>query len=236
MGAEAHFGTYHLTSAAHNARIAGEAEIALEEKGLDGTFRGESLRRWQVIHDSHVITSFISSFAGVEAAINEFIQSPFDFELSSKFEEIRSAYPGDFIHHQSTLAKFQLVLLYTNHKPFDKGSEPYQSINLIRQIRNYFTHHEPEYVEVQEGNPETRLGRALQTKNFDLNPFREDEPFFPGKCISHGCAKLVLDAVLNFLNEFYSRMDTHKPYGSWENELREEMEPGWTDREPNWGV
>lgn len=186
------------------------------------------MSRWSKIHDAHIATSFTESFAGIETLINEFLDST---RSSDQVEFFVSVYPGDFFR-VSPLEKYQTVLRIHGN-PFDKGSEPYQSANLVRRIRNYFVHYEPEWLAVNENEPDSDIGRELITKDFELNPFREEDPFFPGKCLSYGCAKWTFSKSMDFVEEFLKRVDS-QDYFQRREWLERELRLDWEELDPNW--
>lgn len=220
------FSTYHLTSAAHNARIAGEAEEAIESQGRDGEFRNESLRRWQPIHDAHVVTTFIESFASVEAAVNEHLSRP-QCRGGSEISQFADNYPGDLIEEKSTLPKVQLVLRLSGGGEFETGETPYQDIELLRKLRNHFVHHE------HKRASDSILG-GLETKNVDENPFAGGGVGQLDNYLSYECAIWSFDSSIEFLNEFYDRINVNRPCSAYQDTLRAEAETGWIEQEPQW--
>lgn len=221
---ERYFATYHITSAAHNGRIAGKAEEALEEVGRDGTFRKESLRRWQPIHDAHVVTTFIESYGAIEAAVNEMISQP-EGSARNQIQSFNEIYPGDLIREKPTLAKAQLVLKLSKNEAMEAGEQPYQDIELLRKLRNHFVHH-------RFREPPESLLVGLKSKNIAENPFEARDNF--GKFLSYDCATWAFDSCISFLDEFYSRLDAKPGYSSYKDRLRAEIETDWLEREPQW--
>lgn len=221
-----YFSTYHLTAAAHNARIAGEAEEAKVSEGFDGEFRKESLRRWQPIHDAHVVTTFIESFAGVEASVNELISRP----GGSRIERIRQFnenYPGDLIREEPTLVKAQLILRLSGEDEFDKGSKPYQDLELLRKLRNHFIHH-------KHRKASDSVLERLRSNNIDTNPFDPHSQGHLGGYLSYDCAKWAFFSSIKFLNDLHDRISIRRPYSSYEERLKAEIETDWIEREPGW--
>lgn len=161
------FATHHLTSAAHNARIAGIIEHRVKGRDSEEIINGVEVGRLRTIHDSHVITSFISSFAGVETTINEFLHEvehgtpDVDEEIVDRVLDLLSAYPGEFMRDMRTEAKYQLVLNHCDKDTFNTGEEPWQSMKIIRELRNYFVHHKPEVLELpKKTSPVQGLGEC----------------------------------------------------------------------------
>lgn len=221
---ERYFSTYHITAAAHNGRVAGEAEQALEEQGMDGTFRNESLRRWQPIHDAHVVTTFIESYAAIEAAVNEILSRP---EGSGRHQIMKFTenYPGDLTREKPTLAKVQLVLRLSENEPFDEGSEPYQEIELLRKLRNHFVHHRFE-------EPSQSLRGGLRARTLEGNPFEGGENL--GIYLSYDTARWSFDSCIEFLDQFFARTDVKPGYANYKDRLRREIETDWLEQEPQW--
>ncbi|WP_411967748.1 hypothetical protein [Haloferax sp. YSSS75] len=220
------FSTYHITSAAHNGRIAGEAEEAKCAKGIDGIHKNESIRRWQPIHDSHVVSSIIAAYAGVEASINEFISRP----AGPHQQEIRHFnrnYPGDLIREKPTLKKAQLVLRLSGVDVFANGEELYQDVNLIRMFRNHFVHHK------QQSASNSLIG-GLSTKGVGNNPFAGDSIGELDQYLSYSASKWAFESSLDFINEFHHRVETSSPFEAYEERLRNEIQTDWVGREPQW--
>lgn len=223
-----YYAGYHQTAAAHTARIAGEAEEALR------TEDEELADRMSVIHDSMVISSIIESYAGVEATINEAIdtESNLFWEYHEDLRPFFDAYPGDFIREESTMKKYQIILYITDSDPFEPGKEPYQSANIVRRLRNYFIHHDPEFAGGSPEEPDTRLGKALKTKDFELNPFHDGYQFFPGNCLSYGCAQWAFAVCLDFIDKFYGRIEIEPQFELWREILEEELSTDWSSSIP----
>jgi hypothetical protein len=103
----------------------------------------------------------------------------------------------------STLDKYQIVLALCRRELFNKGKSPYQEVNLLRLLRNNLIHYEPEWV---SSHPQ-KIEKQLMDK-FELNPFFKkvkNSPFFPFRCLSHGCAEWALRSALAFVDIFYKR-------------------------------
>ncbi len=52
------------------------------------------------------------------------------------------------------------------------------------------------------------MARRLRDRGFAPNPFfsGSGNPFFPDKCLGHGCAKWALESSVEFADAFFSRM------------------------------
>lgn len=225
------YSTYHLNSAVHNARIAGEAENEVKEEGLEGRFKNESLRRWQPLHDSHVTTSLILSYAAVEAIVNEIIKQPYRFNIKNeRLDKLSSIYP---ILREGTIPKYQLVLICSDKEPIDTDGQLYEDIRILQKIRNFLIHYEPESWSAERGSTSANLAESLKNKNIDSNPFRPDDTGF-GKYVSYDCAKWAFETVMNLFDSTFDKLDGRPPYYAYKDRLREEIKPGWEKRSPNW--
>jgi len=226
---------YHLTSAAHNARIAGELEDEFSGN-KEEVYRGESFKRWQPIHDAHITTCIMTAFAGVEAGINEFWDEP-PWKAESNIERVRwfsSEFSDNFRSWGlSTLNKYELALDCAGTEGFDQGEEPYQSVELLRRTRNYVTHYNPEWFDL-DNDEKHRIAQGLETKNIKLNPFRQTSSgaVIPFDYFSYECGVWAVKTAFEFIDEFYSVLEAKHPYGDMDEVILRELETGWKDTCP----
>lgn len=181
-----------------------------------------------------VIGSITSCMSFLDAIINEFIDDvsgsnlPFHAETAdvivdagfdNQFRQRLERLEGEIINwrHTSTLQKYQTILIVADEEPFDSGAQPFQDVNTVRRLRNYFVHYQPEMYEYDKEEVNHSLGSALQGK-FDLNPNAEErEPFFPNKTLSHGCTEWTIETVIEFTDEFFDRFDLIPDYRRRDN-------------------
>ena len=181
-----------------------------------------------------VIGSITSCMSFLDTIINEFIDDitgsklPFHAEtkeeieqagFENQFQERLERLEGELItwEHMSTLQKYQVVLILVDAEPFDKGANPYQDINTVRRLRNYFVHYNPELYEYNSDEVEHRLGSALQGK-FEQNPLAEEhEPFFPNKVLSHGCTDWSIKSSIRFTDTFFERLGLTPHYRRYDH-------------------
>ena len=182
---------------------------------------------WGLYHGwGLVISSITSCVSLLEAAINEFIREimksgmPFggmasdEDGVDSPFRERLIKYSGEFLKWDKvpTLQKYQNILVISSKDKFDEGGQPYQDVNTIRRLRNYFVHYSPEKFKYDQERIEHRLGSALQGQ-FNLNPYvREEDPFFPHKILSHGCSDWCITKSIEFIDEFFTKFELVPPY------------------------
>jgi len=213
-----YFSHNHILSAAYLAREAGKLEAEHTDDLPDQAAERDEV--WTT-HQSHVITSLISSVSFLESTVLELFTDICDDgqrveELDPEFcrkVQVLDAYADDFLNGLSTIEKFQLALDLDGSQRFDTGAQPYQDAYLLKQLRNYLLHHEPDSVQAhpQLENPPTSVARGLQTKGFDRNPLMTG-PFFPNQCLSHGCAAWGVTTSLEFADVFFDRLDMDPPY------------------------
>lgn len=156
----------------------------------------------------------------MEAAINELFQdvadghesyvSGLDAEskcIASEFwtfteKRNRSAF--------SVLDKYQLALTFLRKPQLEPGQRPFQDASLVVRLRNELVHYKPSSL---GGETEHLLARQLSGK-FDDNTLMRGSgnPWFPDKCLGHGCADWSVRAVVAFADEFFGRIGVEPNY------------------------
>ena len=80
---------------------------------------------------------------------------------------------------------------------------------LLTQLRNDLIHFEPEWVEhATEENDEglSKLAQGLKGR-FAINPLTgAGNPFYPAKCLGHGCVQWAVQSSIQFTDDFYNRL------------------------------
>jgi hypothetical protein len=227
-----YFSLTHIGAGALCARQAGEIEQRYQEEGEAET--SEERNRNITNYRSYVTNSIVSTVSFLEASVNELLRDAaednartqdIDSKLADNVQTMENNY--NVFRTHSILEKYQLVLLLSDENLFDTGTQPYQDVSTLKKLRNYLVHYTPEDIRAQPEpeNPDVKMGRRLQDKGFDLNPLvGEGNPFFPDKCLSHGCASWGVDSALYFTDEFYSRLDIEPPYEHMRDALDTEPE------------
>ncbi len=70
--------------------------------------------------------------------------------------------------------------------------------------------------------PETHAEKfeQLLKNRFAENPFApKNLPFFPDRCLGHGCAEWAVTTSLSFTDRFFKNLDLPAPYDGIKNEL-----------------
>lgn len=186
--------------------------------------RGGYLSNW-----GFAIGSITSCMSFLDSIINEFVDdvSRGVLAIYKEDEETDNKTDFDSSHYDMfenledeildwrnmpTLKKYQVILIVFGKEPFDRGSQPFQDVDIVRRLRNYFVHYNPEMYKHHQEEVQHRLGSALQGK-FELNPLAdESDPYFPDKTLSHGCTEWCIGTVVEFTDEFFKRLGLIPPY------------------------
>jgi hypothetical protein len=105
------------------------------------------------------------------------------------------------------------------NESFNRGKEPLQSFNLLRQLRNFLIHYKP-FTEVVFSSideiqaEETKLEKMLKGK-FEFN---HDESAFVYKCITQDCAKWAFELIDDFYDWYCEELEIprHNLKKHWE--------------------
>jgi hypothetical protein len=122
------------------------------------------------------------------------------------------------------LDKFKTALELSKLEPFDTNTFPYQDITLVMKLRNALVHYKPESSKAPMSDDFTSkdihiFEKRLKNK-FPLNPLTSlGNPFFPDKCLSHGCSQWTVQSCIKFADLFYSKMGMANPYEHVRNRL-----------------
>lgn len=168
-------------------------------------------------HRSCAVASILASVAFLDASVNELFASAKHYNLR---EVGASLQPSDraaltaaaeMLSANRLLDRFQLALLLLGRPPFDIGTEPYQDAALLVRLRNGLVHYTPQFRPGASSEPtvsaEARWLRGLESKRFSANPFTgEANPFFPDRCLGHGCTTWAWNAALIFCDSFFNEI------------------------------
>jgi hypothetical protein len=113
--------------------------------------------------------------------------------------------------------KYQIALALARQAPFDPGKPPFQDADIVVKLHNALNHFEPDWIIGLAGTAPAevsphRFEKTLRGK-FALNPLMSaGNPFFPDKCLSHGCAEWAVRSSLKLTDAFYSTMGLPASY------------------------
>lgn len=183
-------------------------------------------RKLSIAHGAFVSTAIFSAVSFLEATINEL----FDDAVENKERFDGLLYLDENLLMQMedwwitkgikapTLEKYQKILKLADKSKFNKGTQPYQDVKLVTQLRNSLVHYKPEWsntvlnTKLEVIKVEDSFIDKLKGK-FELCPFvAPANAFFPDKCLGYGCAKWAIDSILKFTDEFLERMAIRTQY------------------------
>lgn len=197
--ARSNFCLLHLLSTVLFCELAKKHEITYKKDEFGPHF--EQLQ-------AYVSSAIMHSFASIEANINEFfldapVLMPNEFKMP-----ITEIIQYDAL---KTLDKYQIALRLAHREIFSKGKDPYQSINILRLLRNELIHFTPGW----ERNDESIAGYL--TPKVNLSPyFKKDDDFVPLRCMTYSVTKWSFETAVSFIDGFYellgiaSKLDLHR--------------------------
>ena len=203
---------HHIQAAARFARLSASLERAHKGKSSPNLF---------VEHRAYVLGSVLTAVAFLEATINELFAKAADGRLDGLSPEATAGLAERWVKPRTArlpiCRKYQIALTSARRQPFKPGTAPYHDVDLLMQLRNALVHYKPEWVIAASGADQKRdtikkWQKRLQGK-FAVNPLTaKGNPFYPDKCLSHGCAKWAVESSLKFTDDFFSRMGLKPPY------------------------
>ncbi|VXD22304.1 conserved hypothetical protein [Planktothrix serta PCC 8927] len=174
-------------------------------------------------HSAYSIGSIITAVSYLEATINELFFDVANRSKEVKVEHLPNGTPDrmkdmwEDIEKSSMLDKYEMALILAE-KQFDKGKEPYQSVQYLIKLRNELVHYHQKLREIKEANEdptnnnkktwEDKLEKFLdKDKKIKLNPLTgSSNPFFPDKCLGYGCAFWAIQSSVDFTKDFFQTM------------------------------
>ncbi len=220
VSARHYFSHTHIRAAVLNARQAAK----LEKKYVNsGTGTGKTAD-YRLEYQSYVCSSIISSALFLETTVHEFLSdinhkyaaserynlaSELVYAVKTTDEKARRRFT-----HESTLDKYQWLLSFAHEEPFITHQNPYQNMRDIVDIRNTLVHHEPKDILTSSTEQDVRikhdLVEKLQNKPISRNPFIDGKSV--QMYLSQDCASWTINSVLEFTDEFFSKIDETPPY------------------------
>ncbi|MFA4824902.1 MAG: hypothetical protein WC593_07055 [Methanoregula sp.] len=190
----------------------------------------------QLRHEVFILNSVLSSVTFLESTINELYADVADeayFFSDEKHEALLRLICEKWKNEKNfdrapLLNKYQKILLIAGKPPFDEDDPAFANLRSLIEIRNHLMHYKREWVVIGESGSretleETTGGKFEKNlrKKFATNPFaQKKQPFFPDKCLGHGCAEWAVVNSLIFTDEFFRRLDLPAPYEGIRGEMR----------------
>jgi hypothetical protein len=205
----AYYSSYHLWAARHLAELVKNIEAARVDRP-----------RFDIKHRAYVTNSVFSAVSFLEAAINELFQDVADAHesyvagLDSDSKRIMSEFwnftEGRNRSAFSLLDKYQMALTFLRKPQFEPGQPPYQDASLVVRLRNELVHYKPRSL---GGDAEHTLARQLGGKFADNALMAgSGNPWFPDKCLGHGCADWSVRSVVALADNFFGRIGVDPNY------------------------
>jgi hypothetical protein len=205
----AYYSSYHLWAARHFTALV---------KAIEAIQAGRP--RFDVKHRAYVTNSIFSAVSFLEAAINELFQDVADAHesyvagLDADSKRIMAEF-WDFTEGRNRSAfglldKYQIALTFLRKPQFESGQRRYQDASLVVKLRNELVHYKPRSL---GGDAEHTVARQLSGK-FDDNALMSGSgnPWFPDKCLGHGCAAWSVRSIVAFADDFFGRIGVEPNY------------------------
>lgn|SRR6266487_605575 len=204
-----YFSLQHIQSAALFTR-----QCYQIEKNYDRVFSNDLMAD----HWSYVTGAIFAAASFLEATINELFADTVDHpdgELASHLEVATRQLMADMwkrdiprTAHYQIIEKFQIALTLARKSLLDLSRSPFQDVQTLIIIRNDLIHFEPVWTSIEAEKVHKRILSLQQEKKFALNPLITGalNPFYPDKCLGHGCAKWAISNSIEFVEDFFSRM------------------------------
>lgn len=222
------FSVKYIQSAALLCRLGWEIESGY---AATGTLSAEERLR----HEAFVLSALFSTVAFLESAINELWSDAADdaFFFGDEKREALLHAVGEKWNNENYFdrtplpAKYQKVLEIGNRPLFPDDDPDFSGIKDLIAIRNYLMHYRREWVTIPsdpaDGVPaETHAEKfeRLFRHRFAENPFvPKNLPFFPDRCLGHGCAEWAVTTSLSFTDRFFRALSLPAPYEGIRDEL-----------------
>ena len=222
------FSVRYIESAALLCRLG----YAIESSGRNsGEVSQEDLLR----HEAFILNSILSSVAFLECTINELYADAADdaYYYADNGQELLLKTISEGWKNEKNfdrapmVSKYQRILEIAGKSPFDDQDQAFANVRILSEIRNHLMHYKREWVvvsarrtsRISDGSTAERFEKILRTK-FALNPLAaKNQPFFPDKCLGHGCAEWAVLNSLIFADAFFQRLDLPAPYEGIRDEL-----------------
>jgi len=186
-------------------------------------------------HEAFILNSVLSTVSFLESTVNELYADAADdaYFFADEEHEVLLRTIGEKWHNEKNfdraplISKYQKILPIAGKPPFEDGDQAYENVRSLIEIRNHLMHYKREWVVIRDRGAagdcdETTAEKFEKTlrKKFATNPFAQKNlPFFPDKCLGHGCAEWAIVNSVIFTDEFFRRLGLPVPYEGVRDEL-----------------
>ena len=172
------------------------------------------------LHSTYASSVVIRTVAFLEATVNEFFSDVSDNFFDPKLVDqdlhilVKKLWESGIPRTAAypIVDKYQIGLALCKKEAFDKGTSPYQDIEMLVRFRNYLIHYEPEWqIMPESGNRSEHLSKLEKHLNwkFDLNPiYPKNSVPFPLSHYSYSAAKWSISNSILFVDNFFSKLNT----------------------------
>ena len=197
---------------------------------------GEGSEEAYIRHEAFILNSILSTVAFLESTINELYSDAVDkayFFYDDKDENLLKIIGEKWKNDKNfdrapLLNKYQKILLIAGTSAFGDDDPAFNNVRNLIEIRNFLMHYKREWLTVKKGKTVgdtceshgEKLEKILKNR-FAPNPFaHKNQPFFPDKCLGHGCSEWAIVNSLIVSDEFFRRLDFPVPYDDIRDELK----------------
>ena len=223
------FSVRYIQSAAILCRLGYAIEKEFEKTG-------EVSQESVLSHEAFILHSVLSSVAFLESTINELYSDATDNASFSPdegntalFRKIAEGWHNEKNYDRAPLlTRYQKILTLTGNQPFAEQDPAFINVRNLIAIRNFLVHYQREWVVVANRRKPGDHGATRGEKFEDLlrHAFRENPfagrnlPFFPDRCLGHGCAEWAVLNSLIVTDTFFERLGIAAPYEGVRKELK----------------
>lgn len=188
-----------------------------------------------LMHEAFILNSILSSVAFLESAVNEFYSDATDnapFSADNKTEELLRTIALGWNNEKNfdrapVLTKYQKILKIADRVQFDEADPAFTNVKNLIGIRNFLMHYRREWIVLgrsrDQNYPVETQGERFEKilkHAFKDNPLADPNlPFFPERCLGHGCAEWAVINSLVFTDTFFGKIGFPVPYEGIKKEL-----------------
>jgi hypothetical protein len=205
----------HLSAAALFAQQCREIEASADTTPIDSPQRRQ--------HNAYAVSSVIVSAAFLEATINEIFSDCSDEHITDRIASLPSMSLMGRLWEKgvprtasySILEKYEIALELNGKSAFNAGTNPYQDVKLLVELRNALIHYEPETIVSHSGYEAPKLHKFEKrfAGKFPVNPLTGlGNPFYPDKLLGSGCAKWAVSSAVAFTDDFFQKLGITPAY------------------------
>jgi hypothetical protein len=222
------FSVRYLQSSALLCRLA----FAIEQEYLKGSPVTADI---QIRHEAFTLNAVLSSVSFLESTVNELHADSTDEEYSAideKHEALLRTIGREWHNPRNfdrapILTKYQTILAIAGQPGFMEEDEAFANVRTLTEIRNHLLHYTREWVVIhnrqtpgREPESTSDYFEKILHRKFAINPLAgKNVPFFPDRCLGHGCAEWAIVNSIIFVDEFFRRLGLPVPYEGVRDEL-----------------